>query len=488
MTPALAFPRTSSDRVHRARTVFLIWCFHAGLVLLYLPTPVAGTPGLVLLVAALLLNLMFAPLECALGVLGFAFVAASTQGLAELFATLRWVCLGAAAVILPVRFFFRKSTRRPAVVNRFDYLMATFLVVAATTVFTSLAASLSALKLTAMMCLFYVVSLAGRQLVELYGPAAPRHLVTGLLAFTGAIIALPLAGTALRFGPVATLRGWFAGYQGNPNAWAVLVGTALAWMSVPLIRRARWWGARHWALLGGVAVVFYSLLWSGSRAGLLSVAVSATILCLVHANRRIGSLLAVITLLFAARSVSEPNFIPNLIRQYVLKHARGQVDLLQSRREPWKMVQQRFEQHPWLGMGFGISTESQSAWAIDVSTGSSIVETGSSIWAALSQVGVVGAAVLFTALLGLLIHGARFCWQVRDPWFTALYASVAALTVNALFEGWLLAPGNFACVYYWIQCFFLNSLMCRYRARPHWAPPAAELRAAAALVSARSSA
>lgn len=488
MTSGLAFPQTSPDRVHRGRMAFLIWCFHAGLVMLYLPIAVAGTPALVVLQAALLLNLMFAPLECALGVLGFAFVAASTTGLGELFATMRWVYLGAAAVILPARFFFRKSTRRRAMLNRFDYLMATFLVIAATTVFTSLAASLSALKLTAMVCLLYVVSLAGRQLVELYGPAAPRHLVTGLLAFTGAIVALPLAGTALRFGPVATLRGWFAGYQGNPNAWAVLVGTALPWMSVPLIRRARWWGALHWALLGGVAVVFYSLLWSGSRAGLLSVAVSATILCLVHANRRIGSLLAVITLLFAARSLSEPNFIPNLIRQYVLKHQHGTADLLQSRREPWKVVQLRFEQHPWLGMGFGISTESQSGWALDVSTGSSIVETGSSIWTALSQVGVVGAVVLFAALLGLLLQGARFCWRVRDPWFTALYASVAALTVNALFEGWLLAPGNFACVYYWIQCFFLNSLMCRYRPRPHWAPPLTKLPAEATLVSARSSA
>ncbi len=327
-----------------------------------------------------------------------------------------------------------------------------------------------------------------RQLVELYGPAAPRRLVTGLLAFTGVMIALPLAGTVLGIGPRTTFRGWFSGYQGNPNAWAVLVALALAWISVPLIRRARWWGAPQWALSAGVALILYSLLWSGSRAGLLAVAVAATILCLVHANRRIGLLLAVVTIFFAARAVSEPNFIPNLISQYVLKHPRGQSDLLQSRREPWKLVQRQFEQHPWLGMGFGISSESQSTWTVDASTGYNMAETGSSIWSALSQVGVLGSAVLFTALLGLLFQGAWFCWRVRDPWFTAVYASVAALTVNALFEGWLLAPGNYVSIYYWLQCFFLNSVMCRYRVRPHRMPAIAGLRPADAPVSTRRSA
>ncbi len=157
MSPELVFSGAATDRVRRTRAVLLIACFHIGLVILFLPIPGAGrAPGWAMLLTALLLNLLFAPLEYALGVLGFAFLAASTEGLAEMFATLRWVYLGAAVVILAVRFFFRQSPGRRAAFNSFDYLMVVFLVVAAVTAFDSLAARLSAVKLAAMVGVFYV--------------------------------------------------------------------------------------------------------------------------------------------------------------------------------------------------------------------------------------------------------------------------------------------------------------------------------------------
>ena len=126
-------------------------------------------------------------------------------------------------------------------------------------------------------------------------------------------------------------------------------------------------------------------------------------------------------------------------------------------------VQQQFERNPWLGQGFGVSLASQADWVLDAETGGSIQETGSSLWAALSQVGILGATGLWLALLGLLWQGFQFAWRVRDPWFSAVYGSVAALTVNAMFEGWMLAPGNFASTYFWVQCLFLNAVMCRFR-------------------------
>jgi hypothetical protein len=50
--------------------------------------------------------------------------------------------------------------------------------------------------------------------------------------------------------------------------------------------------------------------------------------------------------------------------------------------------------------------------------------------------------------------------------FTGVYASTLALTVSAAFEGWLIAPGSFPAIYFWIQCFFLNAVMSCYRAAP----------------------
>jgi hypothetical protein len=66
----------------------------------------------------------------------------------------------------------------------------------------------------------------------------------------------------------------------------------------------------------------------------------------------------------------------------------------------------------------------------------------------------------------------RFCWRVRDPWLSGVCASLLALVVNAVFEGWLLAPGNFATFYFWGQCFLLNGMMSRFRPAPvpRWSP------------------
>ncbi len=99
-------------------------------------------------------------------------------------------------------------------------------------------------------------------------------------------------------------------------------------------------------------------------------------------------------------------------------------------------------------------------------------ETGSSFWGSLGQTGILGSAPLFLAVLILLVGG-QSAWRVKDPWLTGVYASMLALTANAVFEGWLTAPGNFIGIYFWVQCFFLNALMCRFASAPAAEPSAA---------------
>jgi hypothetical protein len=328
--------------------------------------------------------------------------------------------------------------------------------------------TLSSLKLTALAMVFLVSSLGSVHLVEIYGPAAPRRLACGLLAYCGGIVAWSLI--SYLFSVASPLRGgWFGGFVGHPNGWAVLVMTALPWIGCSLLRHRIWTG-KLLALAGAVLVLSYSLFISGSRAGMLGVALAVSIAGLVHGSRRVASIILLLSVAFAIRALAQPDYLSQFARQYVWKHGAATTNLtsfrkqaLQSRERPWMAVRQQFEQNPWLGQGLGVSLASQADWVFDAETGTSIQETGSSLWAALSQVGILGSVVLWLALLWLLWRGFQFAWRVRDPWFTAVYGSVAALVANSMFEGWMLAPGNFASTYFWVQCFFLNAVMCRFR-------------------------
>ncbi len=463
MTPSLAFERAPAFaapvRGTHLRLVFLYVCA----ALVYLPVPgMEGSAGPMLLASALLLHILFSPLEYVVGAVAFGFLAAACAKLSTLFHTLRWGCLAVALVVVTLRFIFRTRGRIRGSFGRFDYLTVVFVIIAFISALNSVARNLSLVKLGAMVCLLYLLAQSARSLVEQYGPWASRRLALALLAVTAPLIVLPVVSSALSFGPPTEYAGWFSGYFANPNAWASLLMLALPWMFPPLLRAGPW-HAGHWWLAGGVLATIAYLVRSGSRAGLLAAAVAGTVICVIHLNRRIAACVTLAAVIFAAQSLADPDFVPAVIQRYVVKHGRREI--LQSRRRPWQVAQRHFAERPWLGLGFGVTSESQVSWSMDVQTGATMVETGSSVWSALSQVGGAGAAVLFLAILGLLAHGGWFAWRVRDPWLTAVFASVCALTVNSLFEGWLLAPGNYAVTYYWFQCFCLSALMSCYRPR-----------------------
>jgi hypothetical protein len=466
--PSVPF-QTGTQPTLRQGRFWSLGVFYAGIVLVYLPGTMSGSMlGKGLIALGLVLALLLAPVEYALGAVAFAFLAAASINIQEQFLLWRWFFLAGGVVILSLRFFFRRRKSRRHGLNRFEYLLGLFLALAACSVAGSVSATLSSLKLAALAMVFLLSSLGSVHLVEIYGPAAPRRLACGLLAYCGGIVAWSLI--SYLFSLASPLRaGWFGGFVGHPNGWAVLVMTALPWIGCSLLRHRIWTG-KLLALAGAVLVLSYSLFISGSRAGMLGAALAVSIAGLVHGSRRVASIILLLSVGFAVRALAQPDYLSQFARQYVWKHGSAATNLtsfrrqaLQSRERPWMAVRQQFERNPWLGQGFGVSLASQADWVLDAETGASIQETGSSLWAALSQVGILGSTAVWLALLGLLWQGFRFTWRVHDPWFTAVYASVAALTVNAMFEGWMLAPGNFASTYFWVQCFFLNAMMCRFR-------------------------
>lgn len=438
--------------------------FYVSLAAPYLHVSGAAVPSRYAVVGALLLSLLVSPVEYAIGALGSAFLAASSRDLGQLFLTLRWVFLGAGAVILSLRFFLRRRAHHAAP-SKFAYLLALFLVVSTATVMTTTAPGLTALKLGAVLCLFYVAWRAVGYLVENYGAAAPRRLIIGLLVYALGFLII----AAPSYWNPSGIYSHVSGYLGNPNTWAALLASMLPWMAGPLLSRSAWYrspGRRRLQALGLFAGS-YLLLRAGSRAALVGALLAFAVTCLIHANRRIAVIVVLASVYIAARLLANPELLPVLMERYLYKQhsEQGEAAVLQSRLRPWKAARDNFRDNFWLGLGFGVTSRKEASWSADVRSGYSI-ETGSSIWGSLSQIGIVGAAPLFLALVLLLFEAGRFAWRVRDPWFTGIYGSVLALAVNAIFEGWLLSPGNFITTYFWIQCFFLNALMSRFRPAP----------------------
>jgi hypothetical protein len=456
----LASPRLA---IRPGAWVPLTW-FYLSLGVAHLHLSSTATPSKYSVVAALALGLLVSPVEYAIGALAGAFLAASSGDIGQLFPTLRWVFLGAGTVILSLRFFLRRRAARAAS-SKFAYLLALFLVISIATVTTTTAPGLTVLKLGAVLCLFYVAWRAVGYLVENYGPAAPRRLIIGLLAYA---LGFMIVSAPSYLAYSGTYRH-FSGYLGNPNTWAALLATALPWMAGPLLSRSGQHQSpvKRRAQLLGLFAGSYMLLQAGSRAALVGALLAFAVTCLIHADRRIAIIVVLVSIYVTARLLANPQLLPILVERYLYKQKsqESQTELFQSRRGPWRTAISNLRQSPWLGLGFRVTSRAESAWTLDVRSGRS-AESGSSVLGSLTQVGMLGASPLFLAIILLLIQGGRFAWKVKDPWFTGVYGSTLALAVNAVFEGWLISPGNFIGTYFWVQCFLLNALMCRFRPAP----------------------
>jgi O-antigen ligase len=442
--------------------------FHVGLLLVFW-SPLDPSFGTGLIAGALLLSVLLAPWEYALGALAFVFVAAHTARLEDWFLGLRWVFLGLALLSVTGRLLLRRRGGRPYP-NRFEYLLLVFVAVTLATLSTSVAPRLSALKLGAMLVLLGVASRATALLADRYGPAAPRRLTVGLLSYLLGVLVLPGLVYWARLGSgVITDSGWFVGYFGNPNASGAMLGLCLPWLAAVLFRWRRLLGPARAALLPVVLLLTYLLLLSASRAAIVGTMAAVAAFTLIHANRRIAALVLLLAVLGSVRALADPEWLPRVSSKFLYKHERRRTaNVLESRQKPWDRTIARFRQRPWLGLGFGVTSAAQASWTEGARTEGEL-ETGSSFWGTLLQVGIIGAAPLFAALLLALAAAARFAWRVKDPWLTGLYGSVLSLVVGALLNGWLLSPGSSSSVYFWIQLFFLNAILCRFhpaRGRP----------------------
>ena len=262
-------------------------------------------------------------------------------------------------------------------------------------------------------------------------------------------------------------------FFGNSNSlgavMGVLVSPVLAWACAVAgpgtLRRRR---------MLALAVCWFLLYFSLSRAGIAAAICSSAILCIASKRRNLmmGTGLALL-LLLAAVQVMLPERSEEFVgsfRSSVLYKGKEREGLFGSRRTPWQRTLAVIDQHPWFGSGFGTSDIGIDRRDVSASTFETTEEIGrehgSSYLALVEWVGLLGA-LPFAMLFMLLIHriGATFACLFRSLNLKHYSIPIALVLtsglVHGLFEDWIVAVGYYLTVLFWSFAFIFMELAPR---------------------------
>jgi O-antigen ligase len=264
---------------------------------------------------------------------------------------------------------------------------------------------------------------------------------------------------------------YLIGYDlfGNPNALGAVVGIAIApvMLWAALTGRTRWQRQRRYIALALCGALLYV---SVCRAAILADAVVIIVLTVALRRPRMLVRVAFAAALFlGVMAVANPahmgEFVDSFSGRFILKEHGAQLGAFASRQGPWESTISAVSQHPWFGTGFGTSDlgTSGSYGGSSVSDKGSNPEHGSSYLALAEYLGLLGF-LPFLILLLLLLRGlVLICTWMRRTGSAHHYGVPFALIVvaglvHASFEDWLLAPGSYLCVFFWISVFLLVDL------------------------------
>ena len=272
-----------------------------------------------------------------------------------------------------------------------------------------------------------------------------------------------LGGCEVFVGVVAVLYFIFGiNSMGNPNS----LGAVMAVCAPVLL-----WGI----LLGGktsvqgrrlilYALCMYLALGSRARAGIAAALISSALLCI--ALRRYKLLIKgtiALAVLLSAVSLFRPELVSSFFSSLVYKNDSGAV--LASRQSPWQMTFDNINDHPWFGTGLGTTdTDGPTGQSMFSSNVSASAERGSSYLSILAGVGILGVLPTFLMLLVLLRNVMRVVSWMRhtgSPFHPAIPLAliVVAGFINAIFEDWMFAVGNYLCVFFWLSAFILADVV-----------------------------
>jgi O-antigen ligase len=173
-------------------------------------------------------------------------------------------------------------------------------------------------------------------------------------------------------------------------------------------------------------------------------------------------------LLLELMAVANPGhmgeFVDTLTGRFLFKTGQTHTGVFGSRQSPWDDTVAAMKRHPWFGTGFGTSDVGQLDANVQTSSiytkEGSNREHGSSYLAMAEYMGILGI-LPFLLLLAILARSvARVYAWMRNTGSPAHYSVPLALVtaaglIHAGFEDWLVAPGSYLCLAFWVCAFLL---------------------------------
>ena len=376
----------------------------------------------------------------------------------------RWILLFGGAAIFLFRYSHGAYRWRQTKPSLFRAAMAAYVIAAMASSLSSIAALPSVAKSVSLAAIVVSCLFLANALTNDYGAMAAKKLSSVWLWMLAPSVfftaVAQVAGFTPTLGSVVKL-GAFRGASGNANAFGSAVAFLLPHVlgRLAVANRTEAHKATGLTVLSGLLA--YWIVISRSRASALSGAVAAGVMLIVHPRGHLSR--AALTVGFVAvlvLSTTPPATLQSIAADWLYK-GRGQV--MMSRVALWEQSRQRFFEHPLLGLGFGVTTSSETLTAGHVEIRTARIEQGSSFWALLSQTGLCGFVPVLFGLLDVVYRAIRFALAVRDPYFTAIAASVVGLATHSLFEGWAVSPGSGLLWVMLLQCFVLDAITSRFR-------------------------
>ncbi|MCI0403507.1 MAG: O-antigen ligase family protein, partial [Acidobacteria bacterium] len=254
------------------------------------------------------------------------------------------------------------------------------------------------------------------------------------------------------------------GVFGNPNTLGTFVALCMPVLLWSINTKRRW---RYPLMLLMLANV-YCLFASRSRASIAAAVVGLGLYLFLRRPKLIflyAYMAATVVLVLLAYS---PEELSSFSQVYVFKGSEG---VFTSRIERWK-ESLAYINEAWLfGYGLGTSPGVSTDWDWSFSSWQVLRVRGSSLLAAWEETGLVGLVLIMLTPVLVMGRALRF-FQRRQRPRDQTFARIATLTgvllvglVNMLAEEWLLAPGYFGNVMFWMVVFLLAAELFSERRR-----------------------
>ncbi len=291
--------------------------------------------------------------------------------------------------------------------------------------------------------LYFVVPAYTLLLHRLYGERFWKALITF-------IIGMFMIGIVLRFvAPDIAMRlGRFKGVLGNPNGLGVILNlTFILWILVRKFKLATFTKKENMLIF---SVIFISLIWTGSRNGMMSIFLFYMMYRMIQLNWFFALILLSAFLAFNNQIFT---LIIGVVEFFGLQ-GYFRVETIEAgsgRGIAWRFAWIQIQDYFFIGGGFGHDENIMRpnyAWLSRLGHSGGVHNSYLSMWL---DAGIIGLVAYFGAIFAIITK------SIKNNYL--ILAFVTSIAFNIYFESWLVASLNpFTLIYLVILTIFIGNL------------------------------